>query len=160
MRIAPLLTVILSLACVPRATSQTTDSGPREIDTCGVLVRGAGCAIFEGGGGRFVITDTGRFTFGDAVRVVGTVDPLCITICGDVDGCVRGAILYDPAIYPCGTRLPDFPGDIVTGVCSQVGTGLVFATLAGLWLTRIQSPAKFGRPGEWNGRPPQYGRYN
>jgi len=118
------------------ASAQEDGGGMQEFDACGVLLAGAGCALFEGGGGTYVVVNTGDFQFGDTVRVVGTLDPDCITICPEADGCIRGAELYDPAVFPCGTSLPSFPEDIITGVCSTVSTGLLTLTLAGTWLTR------------------------
>jgi hypothetical protein len=122
-------------------TSQPTGTGGLQpIDACGTLVEGAGCVLFEGGGGTFVITPSGDFHFGDAVRVVGTIDPHCITICHDNDGCIRGAVLYDPAVLPCGTALPNFPGDIVAGVCSTLSSSLLALTLVGLVVARWRAP--------------------
>jgi hypothetical protein len=104
-------------------------------DACGVLKQGGGCILFEGGGGTFVLPDAGGFEFGDLVRVVGTRDPECVTICHDADGCIRGAAVYDPTVYPCGSTLPNFPDDIVTDACSSLGTALPAAALVGLWFT-------------------------
>jgi hypothetical protein len=114
---------------------QTDGAVAGPFDGCGVLVAGNGCVLFEVGGAQYVIPDAGRFEFGDAVRVVGTLDPECITIC-EVDGCIRGGVVYDPAVYPCGTRLPDFPGDLFRGLCDAVSAGLVGATATGLLFTR------------------------
>ncbi len=122
------------------AVALDTDGGMRPIDACGVLVQGHGCVLFEGGGGSYVIPDAGNFRFGDAVRVVGTLDPNCITICPDADGCVRGAVLYDPLVFPCGTPLPSFPGDLLTGLCETLGGVLVALPLVGLWYTRSRGP--------------------
>ena len=131
-----LLIAVLSLT--GPAWTQTNDDteGPRAIDACGVLVQGAGCVLFEGAGGSWVVPDAGRFDFGDAVRIVGTADPDCITICPDADGCIRGAVLYDPLVFPCGTPLPSFPDDLVTGLCESLGGALVALPLAGMWCTR------------------------
>jgi hypothetical protein len=129
----------VGLLLVSAAQGQTPQPTSFDIDECGVLVQEGGCALFSGGGGKFVVVDTGRFGFGDSVRVVGTVDTNCTTICSTADGCIRGATLYDPAILPCGTALPNFPGDIVTGACSSLGTTLLVATVTGLWLSRRSS---------------------
>ena len=104
-------------------------------DACGTLTQGNGCILFEGGGGTFVLPDAGGFEFGDLVRVVGTRDPECVTICPESDGCIRGAAVYDPTVYPCGTTLPNFPDDIITNACSSLGTALPAAALVGLWFT-------------------------
>lgn len=103
------------------ASAQDGDGGPREIDACGVLVQAGNCVLFDGAGGRWFLSDYGGFRAGDLVRVVGTADPTCITICAEADGCVRGAVVYNPAVLPCGTPLPSFPGDICAGVAAGLG---------------------------------------
>lgn len=124
-----------SVAIEREAAAQTDPNsvGPAEqIDACGILVRVGNCVLFEGAGGRWFVPDTGRFDAGEAVRVVGLADPACVTICAAADGCVRGAVVLDPVSLPCGTPLPDFPGDICTGVAA----GLSGLAVAGLWYTR------------------------
>jgi hypothetical protein len=118
-----LATALLALAPSTVASAQTA-AGP--IDGCGQLVQGATCVLVEVGGGRYVLTDFYGYRVGDAVRVVGEIDPDCITICADADGCIRGAVLYDPAQFPCGQPLPNLAADICTGVAS----GLTFPALA------------------------------
>ncbi len=118
------------------AYGQADQTEPSLIDECGTLVQGNGCVLFEGAGGKYVVPDAGRFDFGDSVRIVGTLDPSCITICKDSDGCIRGAELYDPATFPCGVSLPNFPEDIVTNACASASTGLLTIALAGIWYTR------------------------
>ncbi len=132
------IAILPILALASAAAAQTDPNAPQLIDECGTLVEGNGCVLFEGAGGRFVVVGSGssRFQFGDAVRVVGTVDPKCVTICPDADGCIRGAELYDPAVLPCGTALPNFPADIVTGVCSSLSAALLTLTVVGLRATR------------------------
>jgi hypothetical protein len=130
-----------SLACSQTNDNQTqqNDNGGLRFqlfDACGLLKEGNGCILFEGGGGTYVLPDAGGFDFGDVVRVVGTLDPECVTICTDADGCIRGAAVYDPTVFPCGTDLPNFPDDIFTNACSSLGTALPAAALVGLWLTR------------------------
>lgn len=134
MRCAAAVLLIAGLSA--SVCGQEQQDGPRTIDECGVLVRGTECVLFEGAGGRYVLPSAGNFRVGDAVRVVGTVDPTCITICMEGDGCIRGAVLYDPAVLPCGTKIPDFPGDLISGVCSSVSAALLTITVAGLWYTR------------------------
>ncbi len=113
------------------AAQTTRPSGPFEIDACGRLVRGVECVLFETGGRRYFLADYGGFRVGDEVRVVGTVNPDCLTICGEGDGCVQGAVVYDPAVFPCGTDLPDFPGDI----CAAAATGLAGLAAGGMYLS-------------------------
>ncbi|MBW7905833.1 MAG: hypothetical protein LC135_11415 [Phycisphaerae bacterium] len=117
-----LATALLTLGPIAAAAAQTA-AGP--IDDCGQLVQGATCVLVEVGGGRYVLTDFYGYRVGDAVRVVGEIDPDCITICADADGCIRGAVLYDPAQFPCGQPLPNLAADICTGVAS----GLTFPAL-------------------------------
>ncbi len=102
-----------------------------EIDACGILVRDGNCVLFDGGGGRYVLSDYGDFTVGDPVRVVGTIDENCITICNTADGCIRGAIVYDPAVLPCGT-----PVSVPFDPCSGLSAGLMMLTIAGLAAVR------------------------
>ncbi|MFO0837736.1 MAG: hypothetical protein U1D55_04360 [Phycisphaerae bacterium] len=125
MRAIGILSFTVVLASLTAA--QTTRPTSRAIDECGILVQGAECALFQGAGGRYYIPDTGRFRVGDAVRVVGTLDPACVTICQEGDGCVRGAVLYDPVALPCGT-----PVNVQLDPCSGV-SGL----LAGLAVTGV-----------------------
>ena len=115
------------------AQGQTTQPSAQEIDACGVLVEGAGCILFEGAGGKYVLPTGGDFKFGDPVRVIGTLDPTCVTICKDANGCIRGATLYNPAVLPCGTHVPSFPGDLVSGLCTTLSGSLLTLTVAGLW---------------------------
>lgn len=127
--------LLAGLASGAWGAAQTTQpSGPFEIDACGRLVRGAECVLFETGGRRYFLADYGGYQVGDEVRVVGTVNPDCITICGEGDGCVQGAVLYDPAVFPCGTDLPDFPGDI----CAAAAAGLTGLAVAGICLSGRQ----------------------
>jgi hypothetical protein len=132
---------IIASATVAAAQSDPNAPQSQAIDECGTLVEGNGCVLFEGAGGRYVVVaNSGDFQFGDAVRVVGTIDPECVTICPEADGCIRGAVLYDPARLPCGTPLPNFPADIVTGVCSSLSAALLAFTVVGLWATRRRGP--------------------
>jgi hypothetical protein len=117
------------------ATQAQTTSAPTAFDACGSLVQGAHCVLFDGGGGKYVLSDYGGFHLGDAVRVVGTLDPGCTTICTDSDGCISGAAVYDPVRFPCGQDIPSFPSDLVTGVCSAASAALSTATVVGLWFS-------------------------
>lgn len=110
------------------AAAQGTTSGPTEIDACGTLAQGAGCVVFEAAGGRYILSDYYGFRAGDFVRVVGTADPSCITICDDADGCVRGAVVYDATQLPCGTALPNLGADL----CAGASAALLGSGVAGL----------------------------
>jgi len=135
MRRAVWVMAVLLLAATAVGQDGGSD-GPREIDACGVLVQGAGCVLFAGGGGQYVLSEYRDFRIGDAVRVVGTVDPNCTTICGDADGCIRGAQVYDARVYPCGTPLPDFPADLVGNLCTAASGALAGLGAAGLFFVR------------------------
>ncbi|MCG3126541.1 MAG: hypothetical protein CHACPFDD_01388 [Phycisphaerae bacterium] len=100
-------------------------------DECGVLVRGVECVLFEGGGGRYVLSDYGDFKVGDAVRVVGTLNENCISICSDADGCIAEAVVYDPVALPCGTEIPSISLD----TCATTAAGLLGSALGGVALT-------------------------
>lgn len=127
---------LLVAAAAGAACGQTDETGQRAFDECGTLVRGAECVLFEGAGGKYYVPELGDFQVGDAVRAVGTLDPSCVTICRDADGCLLGGALYDPAVFPCGQPLPRFPQDILTNACSLLSTGLVALSLGGLWYAR------------------------
>jgi hypothetical protein len=124
-------TRLVVIAALLAPASALAQNGAQEIDACGVLVQGVECVLFETAGGAYLLSDYADFKAGDFVRVVGTADPSCVTICGDADGCVRGARVYDPLQFPCGTALPDFPGDICTGLAGTLLAGSA-AGLVGL----------------------------
>ncbi len=97
-----------------------------DFDECGVLVQADGCVLFEGGGGSYYLSDYQNHQAGDAVRVVGYLSEDCVTICQAADGCIAGAVLYDPAVFPCGTDLQvDFDP------CTPITTALLGALAAG-----------------------------
>ena len=132
-----LLAVLLSAALAAMAAAQSDANVPagQAVDTCGTLVRSGNCVLFEGGGGSYYIPDTGKFKVGDAVRVVGTITA-CENICTAADGCIAGATLYDPAILPCGTKLPNLPADLVSSACSAVSGSLLILIILGMRFTR------------------------
>lgn len=120
----------LALLILPTVALAQPDEGPPRgpIDACGVLVQDGSCVLFQGGGGLLFLSDYGGFKAGDAVRVTGTITD-CVTLC-EADGCVAGAVVYDPTVLPCGEPLPDFPGDI----CAGVAAGLVGGLAGGIGL--------------------------
>ncbi len=128
--------LLLVSALVGSAVGQITSGEEEAFDQCGVLVSGSGCVLLDTGGARYVVVNVGDFQFGDEVRVVGTLDPNCITICDEAEGCIRGAEVYNPAIYPCGSAIPSFPEDLLSGACLASSIGLFVLTIGGLWLTR------------------------
>lgn len=132
--------VVAVVIGVPTAGAQVLP-GPA-FDECGVLVRGVECVLFEGGGGRYVLSDYGNFKVGDTVRVVGTLNENCITICSEADGCISDAVVYDPTVLPCGTEIPSISAD----TCATTAAGLLGSALGGVALTR-------GRPRRTRGSP-------
>ncbi len=141
-KLAKVLLTLLVARLPQLSPAQQSSDGTTPIDACGTLIEGDGCVLFSGGGGNYVLADYGRFHVGDAVRVVGTVDPNCSTICSGSDGCILGAVVYDPAVFPCGTKLPNAPADIITNVCSAIGSAAPALALAGMWLTRPRRRVK------------------
>ena len=119
------------------AASQPTTGA---FDACGTLAQEGRCVLFDGGGGKYVLADYGGFRVGDAVRVVGTLDPNCTTICASSDGCIRGAVLYDPAVLPCGTHIPSLPADLLGSACTAASAAVAGGLGAGLWFTRRRGP--------------------
>ena len=128
------LVALLAVGSIARAQE---DNGVQEFDGCGVLAPGPGCVLFESDAGVFVLPEVqGDFDFGDEVRAVGTLNPDCVTICPEADGCLSGVETLDPRVFPCGTPLPSFPEDVITGVCASLSLGLFASTAAGLAATR------------------------
>ena len=113
----------LSIAAVHGALAQTTQPSNQEIDACGTLVQVGRCVLFSGAGGNYVLADYGDFKLGDAVRVVGTISTDCQNICAEADGCIQGAVVYDPAIVPCGTPIADLETDLAVASIDALGTG-------------------------------------
>lgn len=144
MTFARMIGLVLACSLCAVALGQTDNAEPNlpagPFDACGTLVSTGDCVLFNGGGGMFYVADTGRFRVGDSVRVVGTLNPNCTTICADADGCISGAVLYDPAVLPCGT-----PVNTPFDPCSGVSLGLLGAGLATLALSpfaRRSAPAR------------------
>lgn len=122
------------------AYAQTTQPSTSEFDACGTLVVSGGCLVFRGGGGDYLLGDYGRYAAGDAVRVIGTLNPDCVTICSGLDGCIQGAITYDPAVYPCGSDIPSLADDLIPALtdaaCTAASGVLGGAGLVGMFLAR------------------------
>ena len=124
----PLNVLIIAAATAAPASAQLSDEP--DFDACGVLVQGAECVLFTGGGGSYVLSDYANFKIGDLVRVIGTLDEACITICQEGDGCIRGAEVFDPAVFPCGT-----PVRVEFDPCSGLSAALLALALLGMWLS-------------------------
>lgn len=136
----PLAVAAVLTALAASARAQTTQPSIQEIDACGTLVQVGRCVLFSGGGGNYVLSDYGDFNIGDAVRVVGTVNTNCTSICSEADGCVQGAIVYDPIALPCGTPIPDLQTDLanasIDALCNAASGAIATAGLVGMALTR------------------------
>jgi hypothetical protein len=126
----------LAAFCPLAAAQDGNGVTPGEIDACGLLVSKGGCVLFEGGGGSLFLSDYGDFRAGDVVRVIGTVNPNCTTICEEADGCIADAQVYNPLVFPCGTDIPSFPGDIIGDLCTSLSGALTATMLIGLWFAR------------------------
>jgi hypothetical protein len=136
-RLAALLTACSAAAgAVCQTNTPTSSPAVGTFDACGTLVQAGRCVLFAGGGGQYVLSDYGNFHVGDSVRVVGELAANCTTICGQTDGCIRGAVLYDPAVLPCGTHIPSLPGDLITSGCTAASAAIAGGLGAGLWLNR------------------------
>lgn len=133
---------MMVLSTAVSACGQITDE-LQPIDDCGVLVNGGGCVLFEGAGGSYVlVADLEGYRFGDSVRVVGTINPYCNNICAaETDGCIQGATVYDPAVYPCGTEIPSLAEDLISGACAAASGALIMICVCGMWMTRTRRVA-------------------
>ena len=55
----------------------------------GSLISGVECVLFQAdSGGVYVLDNYGDFSVGDRVQVRGTLEPSCLTICMQGDGCI------------------------------------------------------------------------
>ena len=95
-------------------------TGEEILSECGQLIQGVGCTLFQSdSGGLFQIAEIGEFDVGDRVSVAGRVDPECVTVCLQGDGCLD--VL---ALLPCtggsflrGDCNEDSTVDISDGIC-------------------------------------------
>lgn len=71
---------------------------------CGVLVQGVSCVLFQAdSGGLYLLSNLGGHQVGDQIFVTGTLDPGCITICLQGDGCID-----NNTVDVCAPPAPDF----------------------------------------------------
>jgi len=71
-------------------------SGAQHIEACGTLVEGVECVLFQTDDGRqFVLTDAGSFQVGQRVEVHGWLDPDCVSICQQGEGCITVAMISE-----------------------------------------------------------------
>lgn len=78
-----------------------------EFDGCGTLFQGVECVLFSPDiGGDYLLDDTGGFSVGDRVHVIGERDPNCVSICQQGNGCIAVSSIT-AADCPCDfTSLP------------------------------------------------------
>ena len=81
---------------------------------CGTVVQGVTCPklFAPDAGGLYVVGGLTPFNVGDHVHVTGTIDPSCITICQQGNGCINGAVVTN-----CSTGTPFCFGDGSSGPC-------------------------------------------
>jgi len=68
---------------------------PGYFEGCGVLIQGVECILFQAdAGGLYVLENIGDFQIGDRVWVLGAMNPDCITICMQGDGCIEDNFIF------------------------------------------------------------------
>ena len=109
------------MACIADntiAACATTFSG------CGTLFQGVECVLFRADDGSVYILDNlGSFVAGDRVRVVGTLDPVCLSICQQGNGCIQGNTITAGQTVCPGGPVP---------ICPAVSTTLLALSVLGL----------------------------
>ncbi len=109
------------LACVAALSLFASRSAAQTFDGCGTLVQGVTCVLFAPDtGGLYVLANLGGFPVGSHVQVHGTIDPSCITICQQGNGCIQ-----QNTIQPCSPGTP-FCIPLVAAIacpCSNPGAG-------------------------------------
>jgi hypothetical protein len=99
-------------------------------DQCGRIVQGITCPLLflDDQGALWLLDDYGSFGLDDLVRVSGTAEPGCITICNQGNGCIFGntigpcgplgtAYCFCPTVAPCGNT------DASAGCANTTGAG-------------------------------------
>ncbi len=100
-----LVAVVGLFVCIPPASAQS-------VDDCGELIAGVECTLLRLDDGRvFIPSSTDGFDVGDRVRVTGTVESDCVSICQQGDGC-----LDVDSISVCTTRPIAGCGTMIDGV--------------------------------------------
>ena len=97
------------------AASQST------FDACGTIVPGVTCPkLFQpdAGGLYVLIADLTPYSIGDHLHVVGPIDPGCITICMQGNGCITPSV-----IEPCSPATDLCYGDGTQGACPCNNSG-------------------------------------
>ncbi|MGD8787741.1 MAG: DUF5818 domain-containing protein, partial [Phycisphaerales bacterium] len=76
---------------------------PGHFDSCGTLIQGVECILFQADtGGLYLLDNLGSFEAGDRVRVCGVLNPDCISICMQGNGCIE-----NNTISECDESEPD-----------------------------------------------------
>jgi hypothetical protein len=102
-------------------------NGP--IEACGELVSGVTWTLFEDDRGYlFAISNTGEFEVGDRVRVTGTFQGQCVSICQQTSGCIVDNTIR--ALTPLDVCPP--PGEDRGVDCPLIGAGLLGAAAFGI----------------------------
>ena len=81
------LAVVLIAAAPNMAAAQLPFTG------CGTLIAGVECVLFQADVGGLYVVNTAGFSIGDHVRVVGTLNPSCITVCMQGNGCIANSTM-------------------------------------------------------------------
>jgi len=74
---------------------QPLSNGPDDapsayFDDCGVLVQAVECVLFQADtGGLYLLNNLDKFQVGDYVRVRGILNPSCVSICMQGNGCIE-----------------------------------------------------------------------
>jgi hypothetical protein len=81
-------------------------------NSCGVIIQGVECPLFQSDfGGTYILDTFGSFQIGDRVRVTGTFDLFCASFCQQGDGCIR-----NNTITSCRLTTIDTCGTVILGV--------------------------------------------
>lgn len=108
-------TLVALALLAPSAASQST------FDGCGTVVPGVTCPkLFQpdAGGLYLLLTDMTPYQLGDRLHVVGPLDPSCITICIQDNGCITPSL-----IEPCTPATDLCYGDGTQGDCPCQNNG-------------------------------------
>lgn len=96
---------------VALAGAAATAHGQSNFESCGTLVAGAECVLFQADadGSLYVLANRGLFVVADRVRVIGRLDPACLSTCQQGHGCIE-----DNSIEACAPEI-DACGQLVQG---------------------------------------------
>jgi hypothetical protein len=75
---------------VQTLSNESVDESPTYFDDCGVLIQAVECVLFQADtGGLYLLNNLGKFQVGDHVRVRGILNPSCVSICMQGNGCIE-----------------------------------------------------------------------